>query len=209
MPPCAATVCERVGKTFESTATRSPAPASSSAARIPEPPAPIANFVTHAESGRLIFLSGQGPLRADGTLCTGKVGHDVTVEQAYEHARLTGLNLLAVMHAAAGDPVLLLRHLQRVLRAGLSRRGQRVRQRLPAFPGCVEVVGQLEDPAGVLALQVRLEAFLHLPVRGELVARFPQINGEPGEIGRAQRCGFKHLGSHYRDPEQIGLELHQ
>ncbi|TGW04944.1 RidA family protein, partial [Mesorhizobium sp. M2D.F.Ca.ET.145.01.1.1] len=70
---------------------------------LPEPPTPIANFVTHAESGRLIFLSGQGPLRADGTLCTGKVGEDVTVEQAYEHARLTGLNLLAVMHAAAGD----------------------------------------------------------------------------------------------------------
>ena len=70
---------------------------------LPEPPTPIANFVTHAESGRLIFLSGQGPLRADGTLCTGKVGEDVTVEQAYEHAQLTGLNLLAVMHAAAGD----------------------------------------------------------------------------------------------------------
>ncbi|RUX71879.1 RidA family protein, partial [Mesorhizobium sp. M7A.F.Ca.CA.004.08.2.1] len=30
---------------------------------LPEPPTPIANFVTHAESGRLIFLSGQGPLR--------------------------------------------------------------------------------------------------------------------------------------------------
>ena len=70
---------------------------------LPEPPTPIANFVTHAESGRLNFLSGQGPLRADGTLCTGKVGDDVTVEQAYEHARLTGLNLLAVMHDALGD----------------------------------------------------------------------------------------------------------
>src|SRR5258706_1987140 len=40
MPPCAATVCERVGNTFESTATRRPAWASSSAARRPEPPAP-------------------------------------------------------------------------------------------------------------------------------------------------------------------------
>ena len=28
-------------------------------------------------SGRLLYLSGQGPLRADGTLCTGKVGRDV------------------------------------------------------------------------------------------------------------------------------------
>ena len=40
MPPCAATVCERVGKTLVSTATRRPARASSSAARSPDPPAP-------------------------------------------------------------------------------------------------------------------------------------------------------------------------
>src|ERR1700687_5695872 len=40
MPPWAATVCERVGKTLVSTATRSPPMESSSAARSPEPPAP-------------------------------------------------------------------------------------------------------------------------------------------------------------------------
>src|SRR5205085_4676598 len=39
-PPCAATVCDRVGNTFESTATFRPACASSSEARMPEPPAP-------------------------------------------------------------------------------------------------------------------------------------------------------------------------
>ncbi len=40
MPPCAATVCERVGKTLDSTATDRPASASASEARMPEPPAP-------------------------------------------------------------------------------------------------------------------------------------------------------------------------
>src|ERR1700742_154267 len=39
-PPWAATVCERVGNTFESTATLRPARASCSEARMPEPPAP-------------------------------------------------------------------------------------------------------------------------------------------------------------------------
>src|SRR6476620_9336500 len=39
-PPCAATVCERVGNTLDRTATRRLASASSSAARMPEPPAP-------------------------------------------------------------------------------------------------------------------------------------------------------------------------
>src|SRR5215831_16504430 len=40
MPPCAATVCERVGKTFDRTATFNPASANCSAARRPAPPAP-------------------------------------------------------------------------------------------------------------------------------------------------------------------------
>src|SRR5207249_11345807 len=40
MPPCAATVCERVGKTFDSTATLRPASASCNDARMPAPPAP-------------------------------------------------------------------------------------------------------------------------------------------------------------------------
>src|SRR5690606_15248246 len=70
---------------------------------LPEAPPPIANFVTHVVEGNLLFLSGQGPTEPDGTLHSGKVGSDVSVEAAYAHARLTGTKLLAVMHAALGD----------------------------------------------------------------------------------------------------------
>jgi enamine deaminase RidA (YjgF/YER057c/UK114 family) len=70
---------------------------------LPAAPSPIANFVTHVAEGKLLFLSGQGPTEANGTLHTGKVGADVSVESAYEHARLTGINLIAVMQAALGD----------------------------------------------------------------------------------------------------------
>ncbi|MDB5816569.1 MAG: RidA family protein [Rhizobacter sp.] len=70
---------------------------------LPPPPPPIANFVTHVFAGNLLYLSGQGPRTAEGRLFTGKVGEDVTVEQAYQHARLTGLNLLSVMQDALGD----------------------------------------------------------------------------------------------------------
>jgi enamine deaminase RidA (YjgF/YER057c/UK114 family) len=51
----------------------------------------------------VIYLSGQGPRRADGTLLTGKVGRDVSVAEAYEHAKLVGLGLLAAAKRAAGD----------------------------------------------------------------------------------------------------------
>jgi enamine deaminase RidA (YjgF/YER057c/UK114 family) len=70
---------------------------------LPVAPPPIANFVTHVLEGKLLFLSGQGPGESDGHLHTGKVGAEVSVEAAYGHARLTGINLIAVMHAALGD----------------------------------------------------------------------------------------------------------
>ena len=70
---------------------------------LPELPKPVANYVSYKRAGEMLFLSGQGPRMADGTMITGKVGRDVTTKQAYEHAKLVGLGLLAAMKQAAGD----------------------------------------------------------------------------------------------------------
>jgi enamine deaminase RidA (YjgF/YER057c/UK114 family) len=70
---------------------------------LPDAPPPIANFVTHVLEGDLLYLSGQGPSEADGSQHTGKVGAEISAEAAYAHARLTGINLIAVMHEALGD----------------------------------------------------------------------------------------------------------
>jgi enamine deaminase RidA (YjgF/YER057c/UK114 family) len=68
-----------------------------------DPAVPVATYVPFVRSGNLLFVSGQGPRQADGTLMTGKLGRDLDVTQGYAHARLTGLNLLAVVHMALGD----------------------------------------------------------------------------------------------------------
>ena len=70
---------------------------------LPPLPKPVGNYVPFKRAGDLIFLSGQGPRRPDGSPITGKVGRDVTVEEAYEHAKLIGLGLLAAAKLAAGD----------------------------------------------------------------------------------------------------------
>ena len=70
---------------------------------LPDVPKPIANYVAFKLDGTTLYLSGQGPRKPDGTYHAGKVGGDVTWQQAYEHARLTGLGLLAAARAAAGD----------------------------------------------------------------------------------------------------------
>lgn len=69
---------------------------------LPELPSPIANYVSFKRAGDIVYLSGQGPRRPDGTYPTGKVGGDVSVEDAYAHARTTALGLLAAAKLAAG-----------------------------------------------------------------------------------------------------------
>lgn len=64
---------------------------------------PSANYVPFRWAGNLLFLSGQGPKKADGTFHIGRVGRNLTAEQAYEHARLAGLNLLGAAKMAVGE----------------------------------------------------------------------------------------------------------
>jgi enamine deaminase RidA (YjgF/YER057c/UK114 family) len=70
---------------------------------LPEVPTPIATYVPFKIDGRTIYLSGQGPRKAGGGYHSGKVGKDVTWEEAYKHARIIGLQLLAAAKAAAGS----------------------------------------------------------------------------------------------------------
>jgi enamine deaminase RidA (YjgF/YER057c/UK114 family) len=68
---------------------------------LPAVPEPAGNYVHAVRAGNLLFLSGKGPRDPDG-VTTGKVGEDVSVEQAYQHARSVGLILLAVMQKELG-----------------------------------------------------------------------------------------------------------
>ena len=68
---------------------------------LPEVPKPLGNFVPFKIDGNTLYLSGEGPRRPDGSFITGKVGRDVSIEEAYEHAKLVGLGLLAAAKAAA------------------------------------------------------------------------------------------------------------
>ena len=70
---------------------------------LPRAQSPVANYVGAVRTGSLLFLSGRGPLGPDGELKTGIVGRDVSVEEAYGHARLVGLQLIATMKDELGD----------------------------------------------------------------------------------------------------------
>ncbi|HLG44871.1 MAG TPA: RidA family protein [Reyranella sp.] len=64
---------------------------------------PLANYVNAVRTGNLLYLAGKGPGLPGQPMPSGKVGRDFTIEQGYEYARQTGLNLIAVMKAELGD----------------------------------------------------------------------------------------------------------
>lgn len=70
---------------------------------LPPVPVPVANYVPFRFAGSLLYLSGQGPKKPDGTYRQGRLGKDISIEDAYQEARLTGLQLLATAKAALGE----------------------------------------------------------------------------------------------------------
>jgi enamine deaminase RidA (YjgF/YER057c/UK114 family) len=69
------------------------------------PPAPkaMATYSTAVHHGDLLYISGTGPLRADGTYVTGRLGADMDVAQGQAAARLVALAMLATVRAHAGS----------------------------------------------------------------------------------------------------------
>jgi enamine deaminase RidA (YjgF/YER057c/UK114 family) len=70
---------------------------------LPPPPEPIGNYVSACRSGNIMWMSGVGSRRADGSRISGKLGAELTVAQGYEAAQWCALNLLARMKADLGD----------------------------------------------------------------------------------------------------------
>ncbi|MBS8226368.1 RidA family protein [Vannielia litorea] len=66
-------------------------------------PSPIGSFCNVRRSGDMIYVSGQGPVQADGTLLKGKVGSEVTADTARDHAELVAVNILAALRDALGS----------------------------------------------------------------------------------------------------------
>lgn len=115
---------------------------------LPNPPAPLANYVPWRIGGGLLFLSGVGPRRDDGSSIVGTLGGDLDVKQGYEAARLCGLNLLANMRTALGS----LDRVDTVLKVlGMVRAVPDFGQQPEVINGCtdlfVEVLGDAGRPA--------------------------------------------------------------
>jgi enamine deaminase RidA (YjgF/YER057c/UK114 family) len=70
---------------------------------LPPAPKPAGVYKPVVIVGNLAYVSGHGPLKADGTMITGRVGDEVDEQQGFAAARQTGLAILASLRAALGS----------------------------------------------------------------------------------------------------------
>jgi enamine deaminase RidA (YjgF/YER057c/UK114 family) len=71
---------------------------------LPPPAKPVGNYIPGVKVGNLLFLSGHGPVRIDGQpSARGKVGRDLSSEDAYKVAREVGINLLGSARTILGS----------------------------------------------------------------------------------------------------------
>ncbi len=143
---------------------------------IPEaPPEPIGSFLNAVRSGDLLFISGQGPVDAEGRLMTGTVGAEVTIEQATAHARLVGLNLLAVARAELGS----LQRIRRVVKLfGMVNAVPGFREHPTVINGCSELLVEVLGEAGRHARSAVGVASLPNDITVEVEAIF-EVRPEP------------------------------
>jgi enamine deaminase RidA (YjgF/YER057c/UK114 family) len=71
---------------------------------LPEAKAPVGSYVATKVSGKLLYVSGQISMSSNGELIKGKVGKDLTTEEAYDAAERCGLSIVAqVKKVCEGD----------------------------------------------------------------------------------------------------------
>ncbi len=81
---------------------------------LPQPAAPIASYLPAVEVGGMLYISGQLPFRADGSLIIGRLGEDYDVAHGREAAERCGIMLIAQMQQALGS----LDRVERIVKLG-------------------------------------------------------------------------------------------
>ncbi|QBD80296.1 RidA family protein [Ktedonosporobacter rubrisoli] len=106
---------------------------------------PAGSYEPYVITGNLLYLSGAAPQTPEGKWVVGKVGAEFTAEQAYEHARLVGMQLLAVMKEALGD----LSRVKRVVKVlGMVNAEPEFTEYTKVINGCSDLFAEVLGEAG-------------------------------------------------------------
>ena len=70
---------------------------------LPEAKAPVGSYLASKIVGKLLYISGQISISADGELIKGKVGKELKTDEGYEAARRCGLSIISQVKKACNE----------------------------------------------------------------------------------------------------------
>ena len=118
---------------------------------LPEASDPQANYTNCVRTGNLLYVSGKGPTTGLSEVPNGKLGDQYTVEQGYEFAKATGLDILAVVKLELGS----LEKVTRVVKLqGFVNATSDFQQHPKVLDGCSDLMAQVFAEKGVHARSV-------------------------------------------------------
>jgi enamine deaminase RidA (YjgF/YER057c/UK114 family) len=110
------------------------------------PAAPVAAYVMYVQTGNLVFISGHLPKHADGSVISGQLGKNVSVEQGQQAARAATIDLIGTLQEACGGDLNRVKRIVKVMSLVNS---------TPDFTdhhlvtnGCSELLGEVFGDAG-------------------------------------------------------------
>jgi enamine deaminase RidA (YjgF/YER057c/UK114 family) len=138
-----------------------------------KPSPPVANYVKAVRVDNMIYLSGHGPDKPDGSIVKGKVGVDLDITQAKDAARLTAISLLSTLKAELGD----LNKVKRIVRVfGMVNAVDTFTQHPKVINGCsdllVQVFGENGKHARIAVGMCSLP--MNIPVEIEMVVELKE-----------------------------------
>lgn len=111
---------------------------------LPPPFPPAGNYLACVIDDNLVHVGGHGPIAGDTMVC-GKVGTDLTLEQAQQAARMTALSILATLNAELGD----LDRIERIVKVfGMVNCAPGFNQTPAVINGCSDLLVEVFGDAG-------------------------------------------------------------
>jgi enamine deaminase RidA (YjgF/YER057c/UK114 family) len=107
---------------------------------LPPAPKPLGLYKPFLIVGRMVYVSGHGPLKPDGTLITGRIGKDLDMEEGKLAARQVGLTILATLKTNLGN----LNRIKRVIKVlGMVNSTEDFKKHPYIINGCSELFAEV------------------------------------------------------------------
>jgi enamine deaminase RidA (YjgF/YER057c/UK114 family) len=136
---------------------------------LPPAPKPIGVYKPVLIIDKFLYVSGQGPMRTDGTLITGRLGENMTLEEGKLAARQVGLTMLATIKQQIGD----LNKLKRLVKVlGMVNSSADFGQHPAVINGFSEVMAEIFGEDNGIGVRSAVGMFLPMNIAVEIEAIF-------------------------------------